>query len=72
MPTVCNMTTTDLLNIGVIGEAMTTAQINCLPLDEDDIVASFGAMPAWTTAQVNNNYLIITLMSVNYTPANEV
>ena len=46
------MTTTDLLNMGEIGEAMSTSQISCLPLDEDDIVASFGAMPGWTTDQV--------------------
>ena len=52
---VCNLTTTDLLNLGAIGEAVTTSQISCLPLQEDDVVASFGAIPAWTTDQVRIN-----------------
>ena len=52
---VCNLTTTDLLNLGAIGEAVTTSQISCLPLQEDDDVASFGAIPAWTTDQVRIN-----------------
>ena len=39
--------------MGNIAEALTPAQISCMPLDEDDVVASFGVLSTWTTDQVS-------------------
>ena len=49
---VCTMASSDLLNLGNIAVALPVTSINCLPLEEDDTVASFGALSEWTTEQV--------------------
>ena len=49
---VCTMASSDLLNLGNIAVALPVSSINCLPLEEDDTVASFGALSEWTTEQV--------------------
>ena len=46
------MASSDLLNLGNIAVALPVSSINCLPLEEDDTVASFGALSEWTTEQV--------------------
>ena len=46
------MSSSDLLNLGNIAVALPVSSINCLPLEEDDTVASFGALSDWTTEQV--------------------
>ena len=46
------MSSSDLLNLGNIAVALPVSSINCLPLEEDDTVASFGALSEWTTEQV--------------------
>lgn len=50
--TVCSMPSTDILNLGFIAEALSVSQINCMPLAQDDIVTSLGAISAWTPDQL--------------------
>lgn len=52
---ICQLTTDDYLSMGNIVLAMTTDNINCLPLNNTDIVTSLGMQHEWTEMQVGLN-----------------
>ena len=61
----CNITVTDILNLGVIAEALTSEQISCMPLEDDDVISGFGSLSAWTTDQVVSSILCIFKFSIH-------
>ncbi|XP_064598900.1 uncharacterized protein LOC135465568 isoform X2 [Liolophura sinensis] len=72
---VCNLTTPDLVNVGYFLLSLTEAEINCLPLAEDDLVATLGSMSGWSTAKLGNlasNYLSKRSVTVSNLTSSDV
>lgn len=50
---VCDMTTTELVDLGVITSAFSTSDLSCLPLADSSLVTTLGSLTQWTSADLS-------------------
>ncbi|XP_053385869.1 uncharacterized protein LOC123563183 isoform X2 [Mercenaria mercenaria] len=60
---VCEMETSDLVNLGVVALAFEETDLSCLPLSDSSLVTSLGSLEEWTTAELTA--LAVRYMSTN-------
>lgn len=62
---VCNMDVADITSLGSILTSLTTDDINCLPLNDVNLMTAIGSTGGWSTSKVNFVFIDFHLLLTN-------